>query len=427
MKYRHILACAGATLLGHHAAFAQSVDKPIDTAKNHPPAAADASPPAEGKPDWTSTISYALQFEGSIAVNPADPAGNLNFGHELADRANRPLFNQALATISRPVSGGPDTDVGFNLQGLFGTDARYTPTIGLFDQTFKGRYQFVLTQANVVVHTPILTEGGVDFKIGLAPGAMGYEGIDPTSRPFYTLSYVTNFMVPFQTVGVIATIHASPKVDIITGIDAGNEVVPGKSDNNGAPAGYFGVSLNHLANDRLTILAMTRFGPENSLKVMPDANRRMRYWNDVTATYKLSDRTTLVGEANYIRDDGLKAEAFGVVGYVIRTLSPEWSLAVRGEVMRDSQGAFVVGFASDTAFANGIIGNPDNFVTAPPTTYGGLTIGASYKPAAINSKKVAVTIRPELRYDRSLNGTRPYNGLSDKDQVIGSLDLIVGF
>ena len=412
-------------MLGHQPACAQSTERPIDTAKNAPADEADA--PAKEHKAWGSTISYALQFEGSIALNPASPTGNLNFGHELADRANRPLFNQALATIARPVAAGSDIDVGFNLQALFGTDARYTPTIGLFDQTFKGRYQFVFTQANVVVHAPILSAGGVDFKIGLAPGAMGYEGIDPASRPLYTLSYITNFMVPFQTVGVIATLHASPKLDIIAGVDAGNEVVPGKSDNNGAAAGYFGISLNHLANDRLTVLAMTRFGPENSRKVIPDANRQMRYWNDLTVTYKLGDRTTLVGEANYIRDDGLNAEAFGAVGYVIQTLSPEWSIALRGEVLRDAQGAFVVGFASDTAFANAIIGNPDNFVVAPPTTYAGLTIGATYKPAMLNAKKVAVTVRPELRYDRSLNGTRPYNGLSDKDQFIGSLDLIVGF
>ncbi len=425
MNILRIIPCVAATLLGTQAVHAQSVETPIDTARNHPPA--DAAASAEARPAWSSTIAYALQFEGSIALNPAGPADNLNFGHELADRANRPLFNQALATISRPVTGGPETDVGFNLQGLFGTDARYTPTIGLFDQTLKGRYQFVLTQANVVVHSPILTEGGVDFKVGLAPGAMGYEGIDPASRPLYTLSYVTNFLVPFETVGVIATLHASPKVDIITGIDAGNEVVPGKSDNNGAPAGYFGVSLNHLADDRLTILAMTRFGPENSLKVLPDANRRMRYWNDVTATYKLGDRTTLVGEANYLRDDGLKAEAFGAVGYVLRTLGPAWSVAARGEVMRDPQGVFVVGFASDTAFTNAIIGNPDRYVTAPPTTYGSLTLGATYKSPVLSGQGVAVTVRPEVSYDRSLNGTHPFNGSSDRDQLIASLDLIVGF
>ncbi|WP_371424014.1 outer membrane beta-barrel protein [Tardiphaga sp.] len=400
-----------------------------DRGAEKPAAPAETAPtttaaPAQG---WSDTISYALQFEGSVAFNPANPGDHLNFGHEFSDRANRPLFNQALATIARPVGTGPDWDVGFNLQGLFGTDARYTPTIGLLDGTFKGRYQVVLTQANVVVHAPVLTSGGIDFKIGLAPGAMGFEGTDPATRPLYTLSYITNFMVPFQTVGVIATAHVNNTLDIYAGIDAGNEVLPGKSDNNGEPAGYLGIGLNHLLNDRLTILAMTRIGPENSLRVFANANRKQRYWNDITATFKASDRTTLVGEANYIRDDGLDASAFGFAGYVMHKQSDAVTFNMRAEVMRDSQGAFAVGFGSDTAFTNGIIGKPDIFVVAPPTTYGEIAAGLAWKPTQLNGKSVAVTIRPEVRYERSLNGTRPYNQLTDRDQFIFGGDLIVGF
>lgn len=416
MKMLHAAAALLATL-GAAPALAQAGD---------PPSAA-ATAPSREEPAWSAGISYALQFEGSIAINPAVRADALNFGQELADRANRPLFNQALATISRPVTTGADADIGFNLQALFGTDARYTPTIGILDQTFKGRYQLVFTQANVVLHAPVAHTAGLDVKIGLAPGAMGYEGIDPATRPFYTLSYITNFMVPFQTVGVITTLHAGPTLDLIGGIDAGNEVVPGKSDNNAAPAGYLGIALNHLLDDRLTVLAMTRFGPENSLKVLPDASRRMRYWSDVTATYKVSDRTTLVAEANYLRDEGLKADAYGVAGYVLHAIDTEVAAGVRGEVMRDPGGAFVVGFASDTAFANGIIGDPDRFVSAPPTTYGEVTAGMSWKPAALNSKHVAVTVRSEVRYDRSLNGTRPYDAGTKRDQLLASVDLIIGF
>lgn len=428
MRIFRTSACAALALLLIPTAKAQTslpADKPASA--DVPASPSRPSPRAANEPSWGSTVTYALQFEGSIAFNPATPADGLNFGQELADRANRPLFNQALATIARPVATGSQADVGFNLQGLFGTDARYTPTIGILDQTFRGRHRFVFTQANLVVHAPVLTQAGVDFKIGLAPGAMGYEGIDPSSRPFYTLSYVTNFLVPFQTVGLLSTIHAGPMLDLYAGIDAGNEVVPGKSDNNHAPAGYFGVGLNHLAGDRLTVLAMTRFGPENSLRALPDASRRMRYWSDVTATYKLNDRTTLVGEANYLRDDGLKANAYGVVGYALHTIDAETTVNLRTEVMRDPQGVFVVGFASDSAFTNGIIGAPDRFVAAPPTTYGALTVGATWKPRALNAGGVAVTVRPEMRYDRSLTGTRPYDGGTKRDQLLVSLDLIVGF
>ncbi len=435
MKTIHFLSmCASTALIAPTPALAQATDGVGAPQTSQPLARVpDADPVAPDAPADTLSsrehpaITYALQVEGSIAVNPANPANGVNFGQEFADRANRPLLNQVLGTIARPVAGGPQVDVGFNLQGLFGTDARYSPTIGLFDRTFTGRYQFILTQANVVVHTPVLTPGGVDFKLGLSPGLMGYEGLDPSTRPFYTLSYVTNYLLAFQTVGAIATVHVSPQLDVIAGIDAGNEVLPGRSDNNGAAAGYLGVSLSHLAGDRLTVLAMTRFGPENSRLVLPNANRAMRWWNDVTATCKIDDRTTVAGEANYLRDDGLNAEAYGATAYVLHTIDPQWSANLRVDALRDPQGAFVVTYGSDTAFADAIRGVPALIYTAPPTTYGAVTAGVSYRPAALNSRRVAVTVRPEIRYDRSLNGTRPYDGGTRRGQWLASADLIVGF
>jgi hypothetical protein len=36
-------------------------------------------------------------------------------------------------------------------------------------------------------------------------------------------------------------------------------------------------------------------------------------------------------------------------------------------------------------------------------------------------------IRPELRYDRSLNGTRPFNDSSDVDMVTAGIDVILTF
>lgn len=49
------------------------------------------------------------------------------------------------------------------------------------------------------------------------------------------------------------------------------------------------------------------------------------------------------------------------------------------------------------------------------TTYGAITVGVNIKPAM--PKPIAgLTIRPEVRYDRSFNGTRPFNDSSDRDQ-----------
>ena len=52
----------------------------------------------------------------------------------------------------------------------------------------------------------------------------------------------------------------------------------------------------------------------------------------------------------------------------------------------------------------------------------GVTINPP-KPALITD----LMIRPELRYDRSLNGTHPFNDSSDQDMFTAAVDFVVTF
>jgi hypothetical protein len=388
--------------------------------------------------DWASTITHTLQLEAGIAVNPDSPGNHNNFGQEFTDKPNEPQFNQLLVTFTRPVDSAKAYDIGFNFQALFGSDARYDPTIGLLDYTMRGREQFVFTQANVVLRTPGFTAGGIDTKIGLIPGAMGYETTDPSTRPFYTLSYITNYLLAFETVGALSTIHINPTIDIYTGIDAGNEVTPWR-DQNSVPAGYIGFGLNNLLDNKLTVLAVSRLGSEASRRAFPgqDVNSFMRYWNDVTVTYKATDKWTFVGEGNYLRDESPGVgTAFGFAGYSSYAFNDEYTLNLRAEIYRDNTGITTTGWISNTAFTSTVVGNlSDQFYNAPPTTYGAITAGITAKPNWLNTiQNVAkITIRPEVRYDASLNGTKPFdvpalNGAGTKSgQFLFSTDVIVAF
>ena len=382
---------------------------------------------------WASTITHTLQVEAGITVNPDSPASGHNFGQLFTDTSNRPVLNQVLMTLARPTDATKPWDVGFNLQALFGTDGRYDPTLGVLDYTLKGRYQAVVTQANVAIHSPFLTAGGLDTKIGLYPGLMGYETTDPSQRPFYTLSYLSNFLLPFQNVGVTSTWHVNPTLDIITGVDAGNETSPWR-DNNSEPAGYAGFQLNNLADNKLTVLAMSRFGPEDSVKSLgPAANDYFRFWNDVLFTYKATDKLTLVLEGNYFKDDGLKlatgqrAEAYGGDGYASYAFNDQVTFNLRGEILRDTTGLIVTSFLTNTGFTNAIAGFPDIYQSAPATTYGAITAGVALKPTILNTKDYKVTIRPEVRYDASLNGTQPYDDLKKSNQFLFATDVILAF
>ena len=60
------------------------------------------------------------------------------------------------------------------------------------------------------------------------------------------------------------------------------------------------------------------------------------------------------------------------------------------------------------------------------TTYGAITAGATLKPL----KQALITnlmIRPEIRYDRSLNGTHRFNDSSDRDMLTAAVDFVVMF
>ena len=60
------------------------------------------------------------------------------------------------------------------------------------------------------------------------------------------------------------------------------------------------------------------------------------------------------------------------------------------------------------------------------TTYGAITAGVNIKPP-MPKPLAGLTIRPEIRYDRSLNDTRPFNDSSDRDQFTAGIDFIVTF
>jgi hypothetical protein len=71
-------------------------------------------------------------------------------------------------------------------------------------------------------------------------------------------------------------------------------------------------------------------------------------------------------------------------------------------------------------------GLPATVITAPPTTYSEFTLGVTYKPP-LPTPIATLLLRPEIRYDRSLNGTHPFNAGRDSGAVTIAADAILGF
>jgi hypothetical protein len=390
-------------------------------------AAQDAPEPAAvaAPPEFT----VWAQLEAGITANPNLGYGQTNVGHLFTDKSNQPVLNQLLVTAEKPLNtSATDYALGYRIQGMFGTDARYTHFLGELDTDIKERTQLDIVEAWAFLHTPWLTEKGMDIKVGQFVTYLGAEVIDPSGNYLYSKSYIFNFGLPLKHTGFMTITHVNEILDVYLGADTGVNKTFDAGDENTGFAFQGGFALNGFALDgKLSVLALTHIGPENPIGAVPHANSALRYLNDVLFTYKATDNLTLLTEFNFIKDDAFHAQAYGVAEYFTYTLSDELALVGRGEIYRDNNNFFVAGFPGNRDFVNFERGFPleKGLVGASaPTTYSEITLGVNLKPAMPGPIQ-ALTIRPEIRYDYSLNGTKPFNRGTDEGQFTFGLDFIL--
>jgi len=377
-----------------------------------------------GEPTSSPTSEPRFKISGwidsGITFNPDSPKSNQNFGRLFDDRANEPLLNQLVINFERALVPQPgEFDWGFKLQFMYGSDARYIHSLGLFSDTAATSIvQPDLVEAYLNLHFPIISEGGVDLKLGKFVTLEGAETIDPRTNFFYSHSYIFNFGIPFNHTGGLATFHATKWLDVYSGITRG--VNTSFDDNNDNVSFQGGVGLN-LRDGKLTVLATTSIGPET-----PNNNHDQRYLNDITTTWKITDKLTSITDLNYALDEVIHAQAYGIAQYFTYAINSWLTAGIRGEIFRDDKGFYVVSFADNHDPMRALEGQPTidpRTVGGGKTTYGAVTLGVNIKPP-VPKPAASLVIRPEVRFDRALNGTRPFN---DSNQFTAGIDVMITF
>jgi hypothetical protein len=416
---------------------APAATAPAATTETEKPAvapAADAPPPGL----WIDGIHLSAQIEGGITGNPDGPKNN--FGQLFTDKPNTVLLNQILLTANKPLDPkATGFDWGFKLQGMYGSDARYTQFLGELNRVNPyDRNQLDVVEANVLFHLPVLFEGGVDIKAGQYSTPIGFETIDPSTNPFYSHSYIFNFGIPLKHTGVLSISHVSGLLDVYLGADTGVNTTFGPlGDDNGAIAFLGGVNLT-MMDGNLTVLALTHLGPENATRALSpagfNANGYFRYLNDIIVTYKASTALTFTTEFNWVRDDfdGIgtsgtpkSANGIGVAQYISYTLTDTLTLNGRAELYRDDNNFFVAAYQNNGSFVQAEQGFTAGTGALHATTYGALTAGVTYKPAGLPSVISGLLIRPEIRWDTDLGGQRAFEG--NNSQVTIASDVVLTF
>ncbi len=396
-------------------------------------AAADVEPlvtkaPKKAPVSWWDTFKVYGHLEAGVTFNSTNPPDGLNFGHLFTDKANQPLLNQFMLTAERPLDPkATGYDFGFKVQAMYGSDARYTHFLGEFDKAINDRNQIDIVEAHVLYHLPWFTSGGVDVKVGQYVTLEGAETIYPQTNLFYSHSYIFNFGIPFKHTGIMTTTHVDSVLDLYLGVDSGVNTTIGccRGDNNRYAAFHGGIGLN-LMGGALTILATTHIGPENPQNTLGINVAAARWLNDLTATWKVNDNLTLITDVNYIRDDGFGATGYGWAQYAAYKINDVFKFVARGEIWRDNNAFFVNAFPGNFDFVNSELGLPATVISGGVTTYGAITVGLNITPPVPKAVE-GLVIRPEIRYDASLNGTTPFAAGTKSSQFTFGGDIIIPF
>jgi outer membrane receptor protein involved in Fe transport len=402
-------------------------------------AAQEAAPSALGAiGPWLGSVQVDGRIEAGATMNPQNPVSGINFGRLYTDKANQLVLNQFdLRAWRDPDLAAGRPDLGFAVEGSYGMDSQFNHFLGIGDQGSTGRNSFDLVQANLDLGIPFRRGVATVVTGGLFVTPMGYESLDPRDNFFYSHSYVFDFGLPRKHAGVVTTTHVGSALDVVLGYTTGANTSfgPGGGYDDGEPHLLGGIAWR----DRdITVRAFTHIGPEDTPVALPpgaDPHRELRYYEDLSVAWAVSRRLNVATELNYVRDDGLRAEAGGIAQYLTYRFSPVVSAGARAEVWRDAQGAFVAGYPGNLDYVDAEQGLPNGAFRPGAATYGELTVGLNIRPMLdlrlgdrpIDSPFGQVIIRPEIRYDRVLAGASGFGSRpgSARDQTTFGVDVVV--
>ena len=147
---------------------------------------------------------------GLLSVEPRQN----RFGNEF-------LLNQIGWAIQKPLQQD-QFDIGFMMRYFAGADAALgAPKGGIgnppgnpqFGQDFRDLY--------LSAHLPILTDGGVDVKVGRMNTIIGYNGFLAPFRPFYSSDYQFFYSQDGAFTGFLTNLHVNNRLDIWNGMTLG--------------------------------------------------------------------------------------------------------------------------------------------------------------------------------------------------------------
>lgn len=314
------------------------------------------------------------------------------------------LLNQLSLNFERTVDASKGQfDVGGRVELLYGADARFIHSNGMFDnhdddQTVRvtggPQNHFDIPQVYADIVIPV--GNGLRIRAGKFEF---FKQIDPNASVFYSHSFTFGGALPFTLTGAYATYAINNQLSFDAGFSRGWD--QSTRDNNGTIDVFARVRYAIGDNLLLSLAAIT--GPEQD-----GDNGNYRTAVDFTATYTVTDKLTLLadvvyGQQNNPTGGGGDAIWYGVSVYAVQELCKEASLGVRLEYYRDEGG----------------------YTTGLDQTLLEATVGLTIRPFSKDKFLQNLKIRPEVRIDYS--DKNYFDGFSGHTQVTAAVDAIYNF
>ena len=305
-------------------------------------------------------------------------------------------------------------DWGFNVDMLFGTDAKYGQSFG--DQTFD--YGWGSGDYNTSIIQLFGTVGYRDlqFRIGKFATGMTHEALPCVATFFH--SYAFNcYNVPLHVFGVMADYSVSKRLTVSGGWNAGEQ----NSFENRFDDGAFLGNVTFTPGDRLKVAYNLYLGRSYGLgRGIADADTRFgRTYHTASQTVQslvlsvnISPQWLYMIETAWSdnRYDSGTTKTFytGINQHLIYTINKEWAAGLRAEWSHGKGTLFDI---------------PDGQGNYRGYDLYALTLGANWTP------NKWLIVRPELRHDWSdyNSGFRPFANGTKANQLSGRGSFIVKF
>jgi hypothetical protein len=355
--------------------------------------ALDKTPVGESLHNARITVGGLV--EASYTYSTSSPPNNVITGRSFDFENQDPTLNQVMLYAERATDAAKPWDLGFRIEALYGADARFTPSNGMFDELDDHENTFDLTQAYGEVVIPVGAKG-IKTKVGKFITPLGYELVNPSGNAFYSHSFLFGIL-PFAHTGVIGTYEVGDNLSVSFGISRGWDQA--LEDNNSA-IDVIGVAA-YKVDDKTNFTISFTTGPEQA-----GNSGRYRTAIDLIATRAVNDKLTLAVNGDYIFDaqagqDGDDSQVYGLAGYIGYKIAKMATLNTRLE------------WFNDTSRASGF-----------DAVMYEATVGVALTPFPDGWASTLV-IRPEVRWDYADNDV--FDGGTDDQQLTFGIDAYITF